>query len=127
MKQVSVFLDFKEWLTFRTKRFASITLIISGIFSAGLFFMPLTARLAYAIIFIVLTLVPVLAAVNMVTGSIITQVQVSLYDRKHKPRVEVWPIVKKMTQRMGIKHPGEVFVTSNPAIHNAFVNYTQRK
>lgn len=127
MKQVSVFLDFKEWLTFRTKRLASITLVVLGIFSAGLFFLPLTARLAYAVIFTALTIVPVMSTVDMVTGSIITQVKVSLYDRKHKPRVEVWPIVKKMTKRMGIKHSGEVFITSNPAIHNAFVNLYTKK
>jgi len=127
MKQVSVFLDFKEWLTFRTKQFASITLIILGIFSAGLFFLPLTARLAYAVIFTALTMVPVHSTLSMVTGSIATQVQVALYGRKHKPRVEVWPEVKEMAKRMGIKHSGEVFVTSNPAVHNAFVNLYTKK
>jgi Zn-dependent protease with chaperone function len=127
MKQLSVFLDFKEWLTFRTKRIASIVLVILGILSAGLFFLPLTLRIAYLVAFTALAMVPVLSTVDMVTGSIITQVKVALYDRKHKPRVEIWPQVKKMTKRMGIKHSGKVFITSNPAIHNAFVNLYTKK
>jgi Zn-dependent protease with chaperone function len=127
MKQISVFVDFKEWLTFRTKRFASVTLVVLGILSAGIFFLPLTARFVYLGIFMVLTMVPVLSTVNMITGSIITQVQVALYNRKHQPRVEIWPQVKKMTKRMGIKHSGEVFVTSNPAVNNAFVNLYTKK
>jgi Zn-dependent protease with chaperone function len=127
MKQLRVFADFKEWLTFRTKRFASIVLVILGIFSAGIFFLPLTLRYVYLVVFTALTMFPVLSTVNMVTGSIITQMEVALYDRKHKPRVEIWPQIKKMTKRMGIKHSGEVFITSNPAIHNAFVNLYTKK
>jgi Zn-dependent protease with chaperone function len=127
MKQLSVFLDIKEFLTYRTKRIASVTLVIFGIFSAGLFFLPVTLRLAYAYIFIALTLIPVLSIVNMVTGSIITQVQVTLWDKKHKPRIEVWSKVREMTQRMGIKHSGEVYVTSNPKFHNACVNLYTKK
>jgi Zn-dependent protease with chaperone function len=127
MKHLSVFLDFKEWLTFRTKRVASIILIILGILSAGLFFLPLTLRLAYLFTFMALTMIPIYSTVDMVTGSIVTQVRIALYDRRHKPRLEIWPEVKKMTRKMGIKHSGEVFITSNPTIHNAFVNLYTKK
>jgi Zn-dependent protease with chaperone function len=124
----SVFLDFKELLTYRTKRIVSIILIIFGIFSTEVFFLPLTLRMVYAYIFIGLTLIPILSMVNMITGSIETMVRVALYNRKHKPRVEVWPEIKEIMQKMGIKHSGEVFITDNPAVqNNAFVNlYTKR-
>jgi Zn-dependent protease with chaperone function len=124
----SVFLDFKELLTYRTKRIVSIILIIFGIFSTEVFFLPLTLRMAYAYIFIGLTLIPILSMVNMITGSIETMARVALYNRKHKPRVEVWQEVKEMMEKMGIKHSGDVFITDNPAVrNNAFVNlYTKR-
>jgi Zn-dependent protease with chaperone function len=124
----SVFLDFKELLTYRTKRIISIILIIFGLFSTELFFLPLTLRLAYAYIFIGLTLIPILSMVNMITGSIETITRVALYNRKHKPRVEVWQEAKQMMAKMGIKHSGEVFITGNPAVlNNAFVNLYTKK
>jgi Zn-dependent protease with chaperone function len=114
-------------LSFRTKRFAAISLVILGVLSTGLFFVPLTLRYVYLVVFFVLAMVPILSTVNMVTGSIITQVQVTLYNRKHKPRVEIWPEVIELAKRMGIQHSGEIFITSNPSIHNAFVNLYTKK
>jgi Zn-dependent protease with chaperone function len=127
MKYLNVFVDFKEWLTFRTKRIASIALVMLGVLSAGLFFLPLTFRLMYLVVFVALTFFPVHSTVDMVAGSIITQVRITLYDRRHKPRREIWPEIKKVTKKMGIKHSGEMFITSNPAIHNAFVNLYTKK
>lgn len=127
MKHLNVFLEFKEMLSFRTKRFAGISLVILGIMSAGLFFVPLTLRLIYAIAFFTLTMVSLSSMVNMVTGSIISQVQVTLYNRKHKPRVEIWPEIKEVTKRLGIQHSGEILITSCPSIHNAGVNLYTKK
>ncbi len=127
MEQLNVFLELKEMLSFRTKQFVAISLVVLGVLSVGLFFMPLTLRYVYVVAFIALALVPILSTVNMVTGSIITQVQVTLYNRKHKPRVEIWPEVVELTKRLGIQHSGEIFITDNPSIHNAFVNLYTKK
>jgi Zn-dependent protease with chaperone function len=127
VKQLSVIQELREWLTFRTKRLATLSLIILGILSAALIFLPLTLRYVYAAAFIALTMVPIWSAVNMFTGSIITLVQIILYDRKHKPRVEIWPEVIDLAKKMGIQHSGEVFISSNPSIHNAFVNLYTKK
>lgn len=127
MKQLKVFLEFREWLTFRVKRIASISLVIMGVFSVGLFFLPVTLRLVYAAVFTALTFVPVLTTVQMITGSVTTLVQVLLYNRKHKPRVEVYPEVMEMAQKLGIKHTGEIYFTSNPSVHGPCVNLYTKK
>ena len=127
MKQLEVLLEFKEWLTFRVKRFISIGLVIMGIFSAGLFFLPIMLRLVYAAVFTTLTFVPVLTTVQMVTGSVIMQVRLLLYNRKHKPRVEIWPEVKEMANKMRIKHNGEIYFTLNPLVRGPFVNLYTKK
>jgi Zn-dependent protease with chaperone function len=114
-------------LSFKTKRFAAISLVILGVLSVGVLFVPLTLRLVYAIVFMALTMVSLLSTVNMITGSIITQVQVTFYNRKHKPRVEIWPEIKETTKRLGIQHSGEIFITSCPSINNAWVNLSTKK
>ena len=53
--------------------------------------------------------------------------QVTLYNRKHKPRVEIRSDIVELAKKMGIKHSGEVFITSNPSINNAFVNLYTKK
>ena len=50
--------------------------------------MPLTLRLVYAVVFMALTMISLLSTVKMFTGSIIDQVQVAFYNRKHEPRVK---------------------------------------
>jgi Zn-dependent protease with chaperone function len=119
--------DFREWLSFRTKRFVAISLVVLGVFSAGLFFLPLTVRFLYAVVFIALTMIPIYSMVQMVTGSVITQAQILLYNRKYNPRIEIWPEVKAITKKLGIEHPGEVYVSNNLHIPSPFVNLYTKK
>ena len=105
MKQISVLLDFKKFLTYRTKRIASVTLVIFGLFSAWLFFLPPLLRLVYLCVFTGLTLIS-LSSMMHFTWPIIAQVKLSLQSRKYKSRIEVWPEIEKIAKRMGIEHSG---------------------
>lgn len=127
MKELNVFLDLKELLTFRKKRAIAVSLVVLGVLSIGLLFLPLTLRLFYFGAFTVLTEIVVLSTVNTVASPVITQIKVSLYNRKNKPRVEVRPKVKELAERMGIEHSGEISITSCPSINNAYVNLYTKK
>ena len=88
-----------------------------------LFSLPLTFRLAYAAAVILVGMVPIYSAVDLIVGSAAQSIQISLYNRKHKPEKVFDPKVKKMADKLGLRNYNKpINVTHCPHVKSPFVN-----
>lgn len=115
---------FGRLLSYKLKQ--EIVLITIGACSIPwiwLFSFPLTVRLAYVVTVLCLAMVPLHSAVNLLVGSALQSIQISLYNRKHKPQQVFIPRVKEIAERIGLKKYNKpINITDNPSVKSPFVN-----
>jgi Zn-dependent protease with chaperone function len=118
LKELGRYLGYK----LRQKIFV-ITIGLCSIPAILLFSLPLTARLVYAAVALGLGMVAIISAVDLLVGSAAQSIQISLYNRKHKPRKVFIPQVKEMAQKIGLKNYDKpINITDNPAVNGPFAN-----
>lgn len=120
--------EFGKFLSFRSKRKLTISVIVLAIIpSTLLFYVPLEIRYVYAIALTVIAMVPINSTVQLITGSAIQLIMSARYNRKHKPKEEHFPEVKSIAKKMGFNYDKPIYVTDNPHIKSAFVNLHSKK
>jgi len=92
-----------------------------------LYFLPLTARLVFAYIFSFLSALMLFPVAQFITGSVVTQISICLYNRKHKPEERFRSEAKQIAKKMGMDYDKPVYVTDNPRVKSPFVNPLTRK
>ena len=120
--------EFGKFLTFRSKRRLTISVILLAIIpSTLLFYVPLEIRYLYVIGLMLLAIVPMYGAVQLITGSAIQLIRMALYNRKHKPKEVYFPEVKSIAKKMGFDYDKPIYVTENPDVKSACVNLYTKK
>jgi len=124
MEGITRLKQFGRLLSYKLKqKIVVITIGVCSIPAILLFSLPLTVRLAYSVIVICLGMVPISSAVNLLVGSSVQSIQISLYNRKHKPQKVFNPRVKEMAERIGLKNYNKpINITDNPSVKTPFVN-----
>jgi len=124
MEGITGLREFGRLLSYKLKqKIVLVTIGVCSILAVLLFSLPLTLRLAYAFIVICLGMVPIFSAVNLIVGSALQSIQISLYNRKHKPQKVFKPRVKEMAERIGLKNYNKpINITDNPSLKSPFAN-----
>jgi len=124
MEGVTWLREFVRLLSYKVKqKIVVVTMGLCSIPAILLFSLPLTVRLAYAVIAICLGTVPIISATNLLVGSALLSIQINLYNRKHKPQKIFNPRVKEMAERIGLKNYNKpINLTDNPYVKSPFVN-----
>jgi Zn-dependent protease with chaperone function len=125
MEQITRLEEFLRYvyLNFKLRRTVLISVLGLSILPGTLiYFLPSLVRLAYAYVFTFFTAAMLFSTVQFITGSVVTQISISLYSRKHKPEERFYPEVKQMATKMGIKYEKPIYVTNNPEVKSPFTN-----
>jgi len=120
--------EFGRFLTFRIKRVILISIIVLAIIPGTmLIHLPSGIRWWYAVSFTLLATVPIHSTVQLITGSVLQLISMSLYNRKHKPREIYYPEVKRIAKKMGMNFDKPIYVTDNPKLNGPCVNLYSKK
>lgn len=124
MEGITRLREFGRLLSYKLKQeIVVVTIGVCSIPAILLFSLPLTVRLAYAFIVTCFGMVSIFFAVNLIVGSALQSIQISLYNRKHKPQKVFIPRVKEMAERIGLKNYNKpINITDNPSVTSPFVN-----
>jgi len=122
MDRIVLLKELQKLLTYTLRRRISVCTIILSIPGMFLFSLPIIMRLTYLLVFVSLAMIPIFSMVEFVAGSAILQIQICLYNRKHKPEETVLPGVKQMAQKMGIVYDKPIYKTDNPLVKGPYIN-----